>query len=203
MAAAGLMLCSASAFAQGTPGVYYADPGYANGSAILNVQVSASVGGRCGFDASGVPTGTYDQRNFDVTGFTHNVAFKLDCTGPSRVAVVSTNGGLKTGGTVPAGYATLAPYNVTLDLDGVGGSNPDATQTCAVANLSASAASPCTFRGPASTTVGLRLALPATAAQTSYLRAVAPIYNPAANGGNFLVAGEYQDILTVTVSVAP
>ena len=65
---------------------------------ILSIPVTASVGGRCGFAAGSAPAGTYNQPNFDVTGLNHDFEFKLECTGPSRVAVVSANGGLLTGG---------------------------------------------------------------------------------------------------------
>src|SRR5688572_7605145 len=36
--------------------------------ALLPINVLASVGGRCGFADLGAPSGTFDQRNFDVTG---------------------------------------------------------------------------------------------------------------------------------------
>jgi hypothetical protein len=191
------MLCSAPAFAQTT---YYADGPQAGGAAVLNVQVTAQVGGRCGFATGGAPSGTYDQPDFDVQGLNRDFGFTLNCTGPSRVAVVSTNGGLKTGGTAPSGYTTLAPYSVTLNL--VGGT-ANASDTCAVANLSATAAAPCQMRGPAGTAAGVRLNSNSINLAGSYLRVSAPAYNPANNGGAYLVQGTYADTLTVTVSPSP
>jgi hypothetical protein len=164
----------------------------------LQIQVQASVGGRCGFAAGNAPSGTRDQRDFDVTGFTFDFPFQLDCTGPSRVAVVSTNGGLKTAGSVPTGYATLAPYDVTLNLVGA---STTVNATCAVASLSATATATCTtpFRGPASTALGLRLPATSVNQNGSFLRASAPAFP----GPAILAAGEYADTLVVTVSAAP
>ncbi len=161
----------------------------------LSIPVKASVGGRCGFKAGTAPSGTYNQPNFDVTGLNHDFVFELDCTGPSRVAVVSTNGGLKTGGTVPAGYTTLAPYTVALNLVG---SSTTATANCLAATLVTG--STCSFLGPASTTVGLRLAASSLNQTGSYLRVTAPPYTAASPQ---LVAGSYADTLTVTISASP
>lgn len=192
--AAGLMLGVTPASAQTT---YYADGPNAGGSAALQVQVKASVGGRCGFATGNLPGGAFDQRDFDVSGFTHDFAFQLDCTGPSRVAVVSANGGLKTAGSAPSGYATLAPYDVTVNL--AGANNVSVSQTCAVADLAAAAVAACSMRGPASTAAGLRLNASSVQLNGSYLRVSAPAHT----GASRLVAGEYQDTLTVTVSAAP
>jgi hypothetical protein len=131
-----------------------------------------------------------------VTGFTHDFPFTLECTGPSRVAVVSSNGGLLTGGPAPASYATKAPYDVTLNLTANGGA-PTASATCAVATLVNG--STCGFVGPASETKGLRLAAASVAQSGSYLRVAAPPYA----GPGTLVQGSYQDTLIVTVSISP
>lgn len=179
------------AFAQTT--AYAVGQGSPNQIA-LSIPVTASVGGRCGFAAGSAPSGTYDQPNFDVLGLNHDFIFELECTGPSRVAVVSTNGGLKTAGAVPAGYTTLAPYDVTLNLVG---SSATANQTCQVATLVAG--STCTFLGPASTTQGLRLNANSIEQNGTYLRVSAPPYT----GASQLVAGNYADTLTVTVSTSP
>jgi hypothetical protein len=188
-----VFLLSASAAGAQT---YYADGPNAGGHATLPIQVTASVGGHCGFTTGSAPAGTYDQPNFDVNGLSHDFLFQLDCTGPSRVAVVSTNGGLLTGGSVPSGYITLAPYDVALNLVG---STATATGSCAVATLTSLAASPCSFRGPASTTAGLQLASPSIGQSGTYLRVSAPVFS----GPGALVAGNYSDTLTVTVNVAP
>ena len=56
--------------------------------------------------------------------------------------------------TVPAGYAILAPYQITLSLAGSEGDT--ASATCQSPTLIAGAGS-CVFRGPATATAGLRL----------------------------------------------
>jgi hypothetical protein len=69
-----------------------------------------------------------------------------------------------------------------------------ATGTCAVANLVTGGS--CTFRGPATTTQGLAVAVSQNQ-PGSYLRVSAPIYA----GANILVASTgYTDTLTVTLS---
>lgn len=168
-------------------------------SAQLQVNVLASVGGRCGFADLGTPSGTFDQRNFDVTGFSHDFLFSLNCTGPSRVAVVSSNGGLKTGGATQPGYIALAPYNVSLHL--VSNTPTTADATCAAATLVAGTGTCSAFVGPASTTQGLRIGAPSTNQTGSYLRVAASAYNQVA--GPVLIAGEYADTLTVTLSASP
>lgn len=175
---------------------YSPDSGRSPNQIVLSVPVTASVGGRCGFATGGAPNGAYNKDNFDAEGFQQDFAFVLNCTGPSRVAVVSQNGGLLTGGVVPAGYITKAPYNVTLHLvaDG-GGTTADAT--CPVSTLTASAG--CSFVGPASTSQGLRLAAASNLQAGSYVRVAAPPYP----GPSTLVQGSYSDRLTVTLSAAP
>lgn len=184
-------LLPAAASAQTT--AYAAGQGAPN-QITLQVQVQASVGGRCGFAATALPSGSFDQPDFDVTGFTHDFPFALECTGPSRVAVESSNGGLVTGGAVPAGYATKAPYDVALHLVGSSGS---ADASCAVATLVAGGS--CPFRGPATTGQGLRLAASSIGQPGTYIRVSAPAYA----ASDILVAGRYADTLIVTVSVAP
>lgn len=179
----------------GAQTIYAPGQGSPNSKAIP-VQVTATVGTRCVFAAGGVPGGTFNQDNFDLTGFTHDFPFTLECTGPSRVAVVSANGGLLTGGTAPADYAVKAPYDVTLNLVANGGS-PTANATCAAATLVSG--STCSFVGPASETQGLRLAAASVAQSGSYLRVAAPPYS----GANTLVQGAYQDTLVVTVNISP
>lgn len=175
---------------------YAPDTGRTPNQIVLSVPVTASIGGRCGFADGGAPDGSFHQDNFDETGLQHDFAFVLNCTGPSRVAVVSQNGGLLTPGTAPAGYTTKAPYNVTLHLVGDGGATT-ATASCAAETLPAG--SSCSFIGPASVSQGLRLASPSTLQAGSYLNVSAPPYSGAAT----LVNGAYSDVLTVTLSASP
>lgn len=160
----------------------------------LSIPVTASVGGRCGFADGLAPSGNFNQPDFDVVGLDFTVPFTLECTGPSRVAVVSTNGGLKTAATPAPGYAALAPYNVTLNL---AGSNLTATATCSADTLTTG--STCGFLGPATTTRGLRLAASSlNQSGTSMRITAAPYTNPAQ-----LVQGTYSDTLIVTISASP
>src|SRR3954469_166064 len=162
----------------------------------LPINVTASVGGRCGFQDAGAPNGNVDTPNFDVTGINGSVPFKLNCTGAARVAVVSLNGGLLNTGTTGAGYSGLAPYDVKLTL--VPNAGSPVVATCPVATLKTGAVAVCAptdFRGTASATTGLRLGAPSTT-PTSTIEITAPAYAGAAT----LIAGNYSDTLTVTVS---
>ena len=195
-----IFLAACSVFAAGSAAAQttaYAPSQGSPNSIAIPVQVTASVGGRCGFASGEAPSGSFDQPNFDSTGFSHDFTFVLDCTGPSRVAVVSSNGGLLTGGTAPTGYAVRAPYDVTLNLVANGGA-PVVAATCAADTLTAG--STCAqFLGPASTTQGLRLSAASTNQTGSYLRVSAPPYA----GSAMLIAGNYADTLTVTLSASP
>jgi len=173
---------------------------YAVGQGAVNsievgVEVRASVLGRCGFATGGAPSGTIDQAGFDQSGFTKDFAIVLNCTGASRVAVSSANGGMATSEAGGTGYQTKAPYNVALYVAADNGTN--ASATCMAATLAAGGS--CSFAGTAGTATGLRLAGASTKANGSYLRVSAPAYA----GTDTLVAGRYTDTLTVTVSVSP
>lgn len=161
----------------------------------VSVEVRASVRSRCGFATGGAPAGSVDQADFDQSGFTRDFAIQLNCTGASRIAVSSTNGGMTTAAATGTGYATKAPYQVDLKM--VADNGTSSTATCQAATLSSGGS--CTFAGTAGSSTGLRLGGASTRANGSYLRVSAPAYNGAAP----LVAGRYTDTLTVTVSVAP
>lgn len=194
VALAGLVLTLAdAAHAQTT--AYAPGQGGVN-SVTVAIDVRASVADRCGFAANGAPSGTIDQANFDQTGFTRDFAITLNCTGASRIAVSSLNGGMTTSTTGSTnGYATTAPYSVEMRM--VADNGTVAGATCAADKLASGGS--CTFAGTAGTATGLRLAAASTKANGSYLRVSAPAYS----GSAPLVAGRYSDTLTVTVSVAP
>lgn len=157
----------------------------------LTIPVTASVRAACGFATA--PSGTHNEPNFDNHAWSHDFGFTIDCSTASRIAVVSANGALRTSGTAPSGYTTSAPYNVTLN---VAQNSGVATGTCAVANLTTGGS--CTFRGPASTSQGLSVAVSQNQSG-SYVRVSAPVYA----GANVLVASTgYTDTLTVTLSPA-
>jgi hypothetical protein len=185
----------------------YPSPYNTPNQVTLSVQVLASIGGRCGFATGAAPSGSLNQSNFDTTGFDQSFAFTLNCTALSRVAVVSSNGGLKAGLTgLPSGYTALAPYDVQLNL--VGNSAVTATATCGAGDLLATAGATCAptylsaagsnFKGPATTSAGLLLNGPATNNTPSAIRVKANAYA----GTAVLASGTYTDTLTVTVSPA-
>lgn len=158
----------------------------------LAIPVTASIASRCIFSVSG----TYDVPEITV-GFAHDFDIALRCSSPVRVGVISANGGLLAAiATPPTGYGRLAPYDVALSLVGNSGV-PTATGACAAATLTTATSAPCTFRGPASATQGLRLGGPSTAASGSTLRVSAPVY---AGSEILLASATYADTLTLTVS---
>lgn len=172
---------------------------YAAGQGALNrievgIDVRASVRDRCGFATDGAPAGSADQADFDRLGVRKDFAIRLNCTGASRIAVSSTNGGLAPTDPAP-GFASSAPYSVELKMIADNGSS--ASATCDAAKLKA--ASDCSFSGSAGTTRGLLLNAASTKANGSYLRVNAPPYA----GSQPLLAGSYSDTLVITVSIAP
>lgn len=172
---------------------------YAPGQGAVNrievgIDVRASVRGKCGFAASGTPAGVIDQPKFDRSGLSRDFAIHLNCTTASRIAVSSMNGGLTHDEAVP-GYASRAPYDVELFM--VGDNGTTAGATCGATSLTT--AGECSFAGKASAANGLLLNAASTRANGSYLRVSAPPYT----GGEPLLAGEYSDILTITIAIAP
>ena len=163
----------------------------------LSVPVRASVGGSCNFAAAGAPSGTYNIPGFiDVNSWTNDFTMTLECTGPSRLAIASTNGGLLT--TTPAsatGYANLAPYTVDVNVVRSGGST---TGTCPAASLKTGSLATCNMRGTAAPTVGLEIPTASFGLSGSYVRVSAPAFP----GPDILVNGTYNDTLVVTVSPA-
>ena len=208
---AGLVSVGGTASAQDISVTVYAPgdepPGSGAGNSITLSPIydRASVSNRCGFADGQVPDGTVNQPNFDVTGFDSTFDFVIDCTGPSRVGVVSSNGGLFQSATLDSGYTNLAPYDVGLALAGDGGAT--ATASCEAASLAAGVTT-CTtayggaggpqtnFTGPADETTGLLLNATSTTGSVSSIRVLAAAYA----GSDVLVAGSYEDVLTVTLS---
>ena len=197
-----LILCMAMVAALGFAGepahaqvtAYAAGQGSVN-SITVGVDVRASVRGRCGFATGGAPSGSIDQADFDQTGFTRDFAIQLNCSGASRIAISSANGGMAVSATGGQGYAAKAPYQVALRM--VADNGTSASASCDAAALASGGA--CSFAGVAGEIKGLRLAGASTKANGSYLRVSAPAYS----GADTLVAGRYSDTLSITVSVSP
>jgi hypothetical protein len=193
-----LLVALVMAFAAAPASAQLSSTVYEGDSLTLTIPVTASVGGRCQFAVNGAPSGSYDAGAIDTAAWSHDFAFTIDCNTAARVAVVSLNGGLKAPTPITdPGYLGLAPYTVTLNLDG---NSVDAGASCLVATLKAAAGGPCSFRGPASTTAGLRLAGPSQNQTQSYLRVNAPAY---AGPGTLISSNAYADTLTITIAAAP
>ena len=171
---------------------------YAAGQGAVNrievgIDVRASVRDRCGFAAEGLPSGSVNQADFDRTGINKEFAIRLNCSGASRIAVSSLNGGMASAQAAP-GYASTAPYNVELKM--VGDNGTVATGACQASALKATGT--CTFSGTAARTNGLMLGAASTKANGSFLRVSAQPYT----GQQPLLAGSYSDTLIITVSIA-
>lgn len=174
----------------------YVYPGPAN--AVLTIPVTASVGGTCGFTEA--PNASFFNPNIDTTGWTNQKAFTVECTAPWRIAVSSQNGALKhTTATTAPGYASAAPYDVTLNIPyDTGSSSGTVTQTCPVAQIDqALGSSACGFKGTASSSAGL-LVPRSFGLSGAYIQMTAPAYP----GPDVLVDGTYSDTLVVTISPA-
>jgi hypothetical protein len=201
----GLLTAPVAAAAQAVPG----PAGVQGGSHVVEGQsqavtlpVTASIGMACSFGAQ-APSGRHSDADLTDGLTQHDFPLNLECTGPFKVGVVSTNGGLfANGATAPSGYTNKADYDVTLNV--VRGTlvNPAqgaVTSSCTASALTSASASPCGFRGDAA--IGQGLAIPgASFRQTgSFLRVSGP-----APTNNLLVASNaYADTLTITVSATP
>lgn len=165
--------------------------------AILRVDVTASVGGVCGFASGAAPNANIIRNDIDTTGWSAQVPFTAQCTAPWRIAISSQNGALRNPVSTATGYQNRAPYDVSLNVPyDTGASTGVVTATCPVAQIDqALGSSPCNFKGAASTTNGLQV--PRSYNLTgSFIQVAAPAYP----GPDMLVAGTYTDTLTVTIS---
>ena len=187
-----LLAVAMPAAAQNVPNTAYF--GGSPTSITVSVPVIATVGGRCGFATGGVPNATQNVGQLDTTTWTYDFPFTLECTGPSRIAVVSGNGGLKTAPTVTApGYLDTAPYDVAVHVVRTGGITDG---NCQASSLLGSSLAACTLRGTASPTVGMFVNSPSYGLSGSYVRVTKSTYT------GTLVSGSYGDTLTVTISPA-
>ena len=184
---------------------YYYDPALTGYSfpgpqqAVMTIDVKASIGGTCGFATGAAPSGTVNAGQIDVSAWTQDVPFTVECTAPWRIAVSSQNGALKTAASGATGYATKAPYDVALTLPwDTGFATGTVTASCPVAEIDQAAGStPCDFEGAASTANGL-LVPRSFGLSGSKMTVSAPAYS----GTDVLVEGTYNDTLVVTISPA-
>lgn len=177
---------------------FYPDPTIPNvpgpSFARFTIDVSATVGGSCGFATNAAPSGTVEAGAIDTTSWSGKAFFTPECTAPWRIAVSSKNGQLLSLATAPTtAFTNAAPYDVKLHVVHDSGA---IDAQCAAADLTIANAN-CGFEGAASNSNGLQI--PRSYLNTgSYIEATAPAYT----GTQVLVAGAYQDVLTVTVSPA-
>jgi hypothetical protein len=201
----GTACCAIIAMSSATPALadigpltaYYKEPDKGPPSVQFKLDVLASVGGRCGFASGSAPNGSIDAGEIDVALWNGQVAFMPNCTAQWRSAVSSQNGALKsdtpTGGAL--GFTDVAPYTVSLHVVHDTGF---IDRNCPVDQIAASlTASACEFRGTASPSNGM-LVPRSFSKPGSYIAAGAPAYT----GTSKLVAGNYTDTLTVTISPA-
>jgi hypothetical protein len=187
-----LLATAAPAMAQSVPNTAYF--GGSPSSITVSVPVRATVGGSCGFAPGAAPSGSQNVGQLDTTTWTYDFPFTLQCTGPSRIAVVSSNGGLKTSPSVATpGYLDTAPYDVAVHVVRTGGTTDG---NCAASSMLASSLAVCALRGTASPTVGMSVSTPSFGLSGSYVRVTKSAYS------GVLVSGSYADTLTVTVSPA-
>lgn len=183
--------CSPSVCAQSTIATY----GGSSASLSFSIPVTASVSNRCGFAAGAAPSGSFDAGAIDHVAWSNDFAFTLDCSGPSRIAIVSRNAGLKADQPQPdPSYANVAPYSVAISV--AQGAGPVGA-ACSSVQLAANTGQACTLAGTASATQGLLIPAASASLPGSFMRVSAPAYS----GSNALVAGTYAD--TLTVSIAP
>ena len=169
----------------------YVYPGPAN--AVIQIPVTASVGGTCGFTTA--PNANLFHANIDTTGWSDQVPFTVECTAPWKIAVSSQNGALKNTAPAAVGYQNKAPYTVSLNVSSDGGT---VSAACPVAEIDqAVGSSPCTFKGTASPTTGLTIPR-SFGLSGSYIQVNAAAYA----GPDLLVSGTYNDTLVVTISPA-
>lgn len=178
-AVSGTAVAATTAYAGGSPG-----------SVTLNIPVYASIGSTCGFGTGMAPSGSYALGEIS-DGFSQSISFGIACSAPTRVAVVSTNGGLKAAASAPNGYASQMDYTVALTL---AGDTSTASANCQASNLNSTGS--CSFRGPSSGTRGLKLNDTSHDASGTSLTVSAPAWS----GSGILVSSTYSDTLTVTIS---
>ena len=174
---------------------YYQFPSLGPANAVIQIPVTASVGGTCGFATGQAPNATLFHANIDTTGWSDQVPFTVECTAPWRIAVSSQNGALKNTGAAATGYQNKAPYTVSLNVASDSGT---VSAACPVAEIDqAVGSSPCSFKGTAAPTTGL--VIPRSFGLSgSYIQVAAPAYS----GPDVLISGTYNDTLIVTISPA-
>ncbi len=172
---------------------YYQYPTLGPANAVIQIPVTASVGGTCGFTTA--PNDNLFHADIDTNGWSDQVPFTVECTAPWKIAVSSQNGALKNTGTVTGGYQNKAPYTVSLNVASDAGT---ISAVCPVAEIDqAVGTSPCSFKGAASPTTGLTIAR-SFGLSGSYIQVAAPAYP----GPDLLIPGNYNDTLIVTISPA-
>ncbi|WP_157081021.1 hypothetical protein [Novosphingobium naphthalenivorans] len=196
--AASAALCGMPALASTSPVTAYYPNAYVSGPdrVAMQIDVLASVGGRCGFASNSAPSGTVDAGVIDAAAWSGQIPFTAECTAPWRIAVTSLNGALQAGtANSDPGYTDKAPYTVALNVASDSGT---VASSCPVGQIAQGiSGSTCDFNGTASASNGL-LVPRSYGLAGSYIAVSAPAYS----GTDQLIAGSYSDTLTVTISPA-
>ena len=164
--------------------------------AVLKVDISAQVVGRCGIEANGARTN--DAARIDQPSvITFN--FQLDCNTPFRIGLAAKNGGMRLDGAAPGendaqGFAIVKPYDVALSFGTDQAGQVDAG-SCAAAAISA-AQPACAFYG-AAPGAGFSPGELITAIQKDGTLAVS--WKGEDGDTVRLAAGDYRDVITVVV----
>lgn len=167
--------------------VLTAGPGPASALAADEVKINleGTITPSCAL--SGVATSAALGNLAAASGAPVTVAFTVDCNAPFKYALSSVNGALKhqTIGSAPSGFEIVREYSVRTQIATNSGAGID--QTCTSASIKTGAVT-CAFTN-SGTAVAIGKAGSLALSWTA--------------GGQPLVAGTYQDTLTLTVSVQP
>jgi hypothetical protein len=175
-------------------------------STELEFQVQTTIAPRCGWSASGAPAATVDLGSLEVSG-SLDVPFEIDCNTPFTFSTVSQKGHLSQDQLIqdlPGTFTQQVDYRIALRL-GVreaDGSATTLTATCRSENLRIEG--PCPFAQGSVLQSSFTGDAIAPSADTSLPRSrLRVMWSAPEPGGPTRVAGNYSDVLTVSVSAKP
>lgn len=150
------------------------------------IPVSGTIVGGCGLTLAS----NFAAASLASSGSTQATA-SVDCNTAFTIHATSSNGTLKNVRTAPTGFANVQPYSLTFTVPlNAGGS---ASATCPAASLVAGQAS-CSLSPAAA---GLASGTSSATAKTATLTAQWVL------GAARLLAGAYQDTLTISIAAQP
>jgi|SRR5579872_502841 len=197
----GVLAAAPTAFANTITTAYAKDNGggpTSPNNIPLFIEVTAKISSACG--TTTLPNATVNVGELNAVLPNTQVALDINCTGAFRMALVSSNGGLKSGVAAPAGYTNLRDYNVSLHIvDNTLAGND--SSTCLASQLTTGSSACPNLIGPATSSApGFRVPNASNNQSGSYLL----ISNANLSGPNILVSDTgYTDTLTITLTAAP